>query len=71
MRSWAARRPAGQPWTCIAYFETIVPCGIADEDVTSMRKLLGRSVPLEEVEERIVHHFGDVFDLDMQLPQEA
>ena len=44
-------------------FRLIVPCGIGDRGVTSLQKLTGRDVPIEEVEEKIVRHFADVFDV--------
>ena len=47
--------------TDLAYFELIVPCGIADRGVTSLARVLGRPVDRVEVEDRIVVHFGDVF----------
>jgi lipoyl(octanoyl) transferase len=43
-------------------FRLIVPCGIADRGVTSMSRLLGRSVDLNEVQDRIVEHFCRVFE---------
>ena len=43
-------------------FQLIVPCGIADRGVTSLQKLLGRPVPVGEVEERIIARFVEVFD---------
>jgi lipoyl(octanoyl) transferase len=43
-------------------FELIVPCGIADRGVTSLRKLLGRELSIEEVEDRVIHRFAEVFD---------
>ncbi len=48
--------------TDLEYFDLIVPCGIADRGVTSLRKLLGRDVDRTEVEDRIVRHFCQVFE---------
>ena len=42
----------------LSYFQHIVPCGIRDRGVTSMERLLGEPVPLEEVALRVAHHFG-------------
>ena len=47
--------------TDLDYFNLIVPCGIADRGVTSLARLLGRPVDRDEVEDRIVAHFCDVF----------
>lgn len=45
--------------TDLNYFNLIVPC--EGEPVISMRELLGREVPLIEVEDRIVERFAEVF----------
>ena len=47
--------------TDLDYFNLIVPCGIADRGVTSLSKLLGRSVDRREVEDRVVQRFTEVF----------
>jgi lipoyl(octanoyl) transferase len=44
-------------------FQLIVPCGIADRGVTSLRKLIGTEVSMEEVEDRIIRRFAEVFDM--------
>ena len=43
-------------------FDLIVPCGIADRGVTSLERLLGRRLPIGEVEDALAHHAGAVFD---------
>ena len=42
-------------------FDLIVPCGITDRGVTSMAALLGRAVPMPDVEEAVVRGFASVF----------
>lgn len=48
--------------TDLSYFETIVPCGIAEGDVTSLKRELGRTVSMDEAEEAVSQAFGAVFD---------
>lgn len=48
--------------TDLAHFDLIVPCGIADRGVTSLERLLGRRVPMDEVEDLLARSFGAVFD---------
>lgn len=43
-------------------FALIVPCGIADRGVTSLERLLGRRLALDDVQTVVVQHFCDVFD---------
>jgi lipoic acid synthetase len=50
--------------TDLAYFGSIVPCGIPDRPVTSMSQLLARQVSLEEVTERLVRHARELFGAD-------
>lgn len=48
--------------TDLDYFQTIVPCGIADREVTSLERELGRSVPMDEASEALVEAFCGVFE---------
>jgi len=48
--------------TNLDHFKLIVPCGIADRGVTSLEHALGRTIPVPDVEDALVRHFGDVFD---------
>ena len=48
-------------------YEHIVACGITDREVTSVAKLSGRSVAMDEVRERVAHHFAKWFGVRMAL----
>ena len=52
--------------TRLDHFQLIVPCGIADRGVTSLEKATERSIEVEEVEDRIAGHFGDVFEREIR-----
>ena len=56
--------------TDLRYFEWIVPCGLRDKGVTSLKKLLGRAVEMDAVIERVVERFGRVFELDVRTVEE-
>ena len=47
--------------TDLSAFDLIVPCGIRGRGVTSLERLLGRLVALEEVMDRLSAHFLNVF----------
>jgi lipoyl(octanoyl) transferase len=54
--------------TDVAFFDLIVPCGIADRDVTSLAAQIGREPSMHEVEERFVEQFASVFDRTPATP---
>ena len=47
--------------TDLSYFNLIIACD--GEQVTSMQDLLGREIDMRDVEDRIVAHFAEVFEL--------
>jgi len=49
--------------TDLSYFNHIVPCGIEDKAVTSLSKLLGKTIDVAQVKEKIVQHFSEVFSV--------
>jgi lipoyl(octanoyl) transferase len=57
--------------TDLDYFDLIVPCGIADRGVTSLARLLGRTVDRTDVEGRLVGHFCRVFGRVCSVPDTA
>jgi lipoyl(octanoyl) transferase len=55
--------------TDLSYFKLIVAC--EGEPVTSMKELLGREIPLAEVEDRIVERFAEVFLMELDARTSA
>jgi lipoate-protein ligase B len=51
--------------TDLSQFGLIVPCGIPDRGVTSMERLLGRPVLMDEVAEAVSARFADVFSAQL------
>lgn len=47
--------------TDLQKFDRIIPCGIFHKGVTSMRQVLGREIPLEDVEAKLTESFTSVF----------
>ena len=51
--------------TDMRYFDYIIPCGITDKQVTSMKRELETEVDFEEVKDKIKKHFQEVFDCEL------
>jgi lipoyl(octanoyl) transferase len=51
--------------TELNYFNNIVPCGIVDKGVTSMEIELGRKIDMEEVRQKLLKHFKDLFEAEL------
>ena len=52
--------------TDLRFFAQIIPCGIADRGVTSLKRVLGAAPPRAEAEARVVAAFGQVFGAQME-----
>lgn len=50
----------------MAHFRLIIPCGIGDRDVISMREALGHPVDLDSVRCHLAQHFADIFAATIQ-----
>jgi lipoyl(octanoyl) transferase len=57
--------------TDLAYFDQIIPCGISDKQVTSMKEELGFPLNMDEVTSRLVGHLGALFDFDLIVDDET
>jgi lipoyl(octanoyl) transferase len=55
--------------TPLHYFGGIIPCGIADKKVTSIKEELGREVNVDEVKERLKRNFEKVFNVTITESQ--
>ena len=49
-------------------FSYIVPCGIRDRGITSMRVLLGEGVDMVRVKKQVAQSFAEVFNVHLQFP---
>ena len=51
--------------TDLELFNGIIPCGITGKDVTSLNRELKTEIPLNDVKEKIIHHFSNIFNYDL------
>ena len=52
--------------TDLAWFDAIVPCGLADAGVTSLQHLLGEAPPMHHVEDLLAAALARLLDADLQ-----
>lgn len=57
--------------TDLDHFKLIIPCGLADKPVTSLRLLLGHELDLERVKDAVAEAFGAVFGRRVVYEQEG
>jgi lipoyl(octanoyl) transferase len=51
--------------TDLDFFNFIVPCGIQNKQVASLQQELGRPLDMQEVKQRVLHHFAEVFEAEV------
>lgn len=51
--------------TDLSYFNNIIPCGIANKQVTSLSKELGRKMDINEVKEKVKRNFERIFEAEI------
>ncbi len=60
--------------TDMRYFEYIIPCGIKDKQVTSLKRELERELSpqeMEDIKSKITKHFADVFGAEISNKKSA
>ena len=50
--------------TNLGYFDNIIPCGIKGKAVTTMEAELNKKIPMEEVQQKILKHFAELFEVE-------
>ncbi len=56
--------------TDLGYFDHIIPCGIKGKAVTSLQAELGREIPIAEVQEKLLKHFKNLFEVEFNYIQQ-
>ena len=51
--------------TDLSIFSGIIPCGITDKEVTSLKKETGREIDIQNVKSLLVKNFKEVFSYDV------
>jgi lipoyl(octanoyl) transferase len=57
--------------TDLSWFDAIVPCGLADEGVTSLSELAGHEIRVANMVLPVLRHFERVFDLELEPAPEG
>jgi lipoyl(octanoyl) transferase len=57
--------------TDLSWYDAIVPCGLADEGVTSLSRLAGRTVSVGDATIPVLRHFERVFDVELHSAADA
>ena len=55
--------------TDLNYFKMINPCGLHSSVMTSMERILGKPIEIEEVKKILIQKFGKVFNVEFKSPE--
>ena len=47
------------------YFSNIIPCGISDKSVTSLKKEMGQTIDMQEIQEKVKNHLQELFKMTL------
>ncbi len=53
--------------TDLTYFDSIIPCGIREFGVTSLKKIVGKEIPMKEFYDVVTSNFADHFGFSTHL----
>lgn len=56
--------------TDLDYFNHIIPCGIQNKKVTSIREELGHDADMEEIKKKLKNNFSRVFNVELVNPDQ-
>jgi lipoyl(octanoyl) transferase len=48
--------------TDLSFFSGIIPCGISDKDVTSIKREIKNEVDIDEVKSKLTNNFAKIFE---------
>lgn len=51
--------------TDLEYFNNIIPCGIQDKAVTSLKQEVGKTIEIDVIQEKFKFHFSNIFDAEL------
>jgi lipoyl(octanoyl) transferase len=57
--------------TDLSWYDAIVPCGLANEGVTSLSRLAGRTISVGDATIPVLRHFERVFDVELRAAADA
>lgn len=57
--------------TNLSYFDLIIPCGIRNKKITSLKKIQGKKVNMEDVKKSVIKGFSKVFGKTFKKYQES